>query len=167
MAMPVCTLCEQYEGVYMGTNLTNGDTVVACANCFTALALGMAASATEGMEQHEALEYAETLDTIYNNDPRAPKSDRLRPRRKTQAAAPAEAGPATDGSAALADSASATEPAEHPLDGPEPAPAVTVHLVPPCEQCGGTTATGDALKLVCNECGRTIATEPIQPKATV
>jgi hypothetical protein len=136
MANPACTFCEQNEGVMMSTNLTDGDTVIACGACLPGYALGMAAAVTQGMEQHEALQYADALDTIYANDPRAPKSDRLRPRGKTRKTA-------------------APEP---PADVAVSYATDTVSLVPPCSECGGETATGDANKLTCDGCGTVIAT---------
>jgi hypothetical protein len=136
MALPVCTFCEQYEGVYMGTNLADGDTQVICAYDMPAFALGMAAAVTEGMTKVQADQYGESLDAIYAHDPRAPQ----RPAAKAKA------------------KAKQPPPPQDPPDSAQSDAAVTVALVPPCDQCGSTTATGDAHKLVCNECGAVIAT---------
>lgn len=138
MALPVCTHCEQYEGVLMVTTLTDGDTQVICPNDILLYAITLAATLTTDMTKAQADMYAEQLDAIYAHDPRAI----ARPAAKRTA------------------KAKQPPPPDVPPDSSERPVGETVALVPPCSSCGGTTATGDALKLVCNECGSVIATEP-------
>jgi hypothetical protein len=136
MAKPPCTFCEQNEGLYMGTNLDDGDTQVACASCLVPFALGMAAAVTQGMESHEATQYLDTFAAIAANlgvTPPAPAAKRKRSR----------AVPVTP---------------QPPLDGSESDTDGRVTLDPPCATCGSQTATGDAVKLSCDGCGAVIAT---------
>lgn len=142
----------------MDTNLNDGETQVICGVCLPMYALNMAAALTAGMEKEEALTYADALDTIYANDPRAPKSDRLRPRGKGKAQA---AGQAAQGSAADLPAAVPAEPgatASVPVDGAERPAGAFVDMPEPCGACGSTTALGDAEKLTCAGCGEVIAT---------
>lgn len=181
MALPICTHCEQREGIFMATLLTDGDTQVICGDDLMLYAITLAATLTDGMTLEAADAYSEQLDAIYAHDPRAivrPAGGRTRKGKaaaddsaqcpvckqrggkhsKWCAADPAAIVPAAGG-AAPDDTGHSTPAAEHPLGGPQLAAAASVALVPPCDSCGGTTATGDALKLVCNECGNVIATE--------
>lgn len=70
MAIPPCTVCEQFQGVLSIVNLQTGDSEVLCGTCATPWALQFAASVTEGMSTEEATEYAPILDKLLANDPR-------------------------------------------------------------------------------------------------
>jgi hypothetical protein len=135
MPLPICTHCEQYEGLLMTTMLTDGDTQVICANDLLLYVLTLAATVTEGLTVQLADAYASQLDAIYAHDPRPI----ARPARRAKASAKTQPSP------------------EVPARGPELDGTATIQLVPPCDSCGGTTATGDAHKLVCDECGTVIA----------
>lgn len=136
MALPVCTHCEQYEGVLMVTTLTDGDTQVICPQDILLYALTLAATLTEGMTKEQVTAYQEQADKLIANLHAAmlPPASKTPRKRQPPPAAPV------------------------PPDGPQSDAAALVALVPPCSECGGTTATGDAAKLVCNECGAVIAT---------
>ena len=136
MAKPTCTFCEANEGVYMGTNLEDGDTQVACGPCLPSFALGMAAAMTAGMPQEVGEVYGAAFDAVAANDPRPPKPPAATGGKRR--AAPRAAEP----------SAAATEPHG----------AATVPLPDGCPECKGPTATGDGHKLVCDSCGHVIAT---------
>lgn len=136
MAKPTCTFCGEYEGVLMDTNLDDGDTQVVCANDLLMYVLGMAAAISDGMTNEQAEAYAQSLDAIYEHDPRGPKPPAPRGGRK----------------------AKVTVEPELPPDGSEAAPDGSVALLTPCAQCGAKTATGDADKLTCDGCGAVLAT---------
>lgn len=135
MAKPSCTFCETNEGVYMGTNLSDGDTQVACGPCLPSFALGMAAAMTSGMSPELAGEYADAFDAVAANDPRPPKPPAATGGRRKPAAKTSDPPAASTGA-------------------PETA---TVPLPDGCPECHGPTATGDAVKLVCDTCGHVIA----------
>jgi hypothetical protein len=84
MPAPNCTMCEINQGVLMDTNLQDGETQVICGPCLPAYAICMAAALTQDMTTEGAEVYGPALDIIYANDPRAPKTDRLRPGRKAR-----------------------------------------------------------------------------------
>lgn len=136
MAKPTCTFCGQYEGVLMDTNLDDGETNVVCPNDLLMYSLSMAAAITDGMTKEQAEAYAEQLDAIYVHDPRGPKPPAPARGRKPRVAAAPDLPP--DGAGSNADG--------------------SVALLEPCAQCGGKTATGDAEKLVCDDCGAVLAT---------
>lgn len=133
---PACTFCEGNEGALIISSLDDGDTQIACGVCLPMVALGMAAQLTQGMTIDQANAYAEMLDQIHANDPRPPKPPARGGKRKQAAA----------------------DPEPPPPDGSETAATVTIELPQPCTQCGATTATGDADKLVCDGCGAVLAT---------
>lgn len=64
MAAPTCTFCQQYQAVYMGTSLEDGETMCACGNCLPGVMLGMCAAIVRGMTPDEAEMNAEALDAI-------------------------------------------------------------------------------------------------------
>lgn len=160
MSLPVCTHCEEYEGVLMVTTLTDGDTQVICPNDILLYALTLAATISEGMTLEQAEAYAEQLDRIRANDPRhASQPPSKRSARANAAADDATRCPVCKQTRGRHSKwCSATS--EQPPDGARSDATTPVALVPPCDTCGGTTATGDAAKLVCDECGAVIATEP-------
>lgn len=181
MALPICTNCEEREGLLMATMLTDGDTKVVCGSCITLYVLTLAAVLTEGMAKPEAEAYAEQLDAIYSHDPRP--IARPAARAKAKAKAPPDDAdrcpvckqrsgqhskwcsadlsadnPGAPGPTA-ADHAAGMAAAGLPLNGAEPVAVASVALVPPCDLCGSMSGHGDALTLVCDECGSVIATE--------
>lgn len=136
MAKPVCTFCEQWEGVLMDTNLETGDTQVICGSDLLMYALSMTAALTAGMTTADADTYADLLDQIRANDPRPPKP-------------PAKGGRKPK---------PATEPGDLAYDHVVDDNLTRLDMPKPCTQCGGTTATGDKEKLTCDGCGAVIAT---------
>lgn len=136
MAKPVCTYCAEFEAILLMTNMDDGDTQAICPNDVPMFILSMAAQITEGMTPEQSEQYGQLLDQIMANDARPPKP---RPRGRAAKAAP-------------------------PVD-PPPVPDVAVapalarvELPEACPTCGNGTALGDADKLVCEQCGKVLAT---------
>lgn len=76
MAKPPCTMCEQFEGLLMMTNLDDGDTQVICVPDLPAFALGMAAGVTQGLTPDEAEAYGDAFDQLAQNDTRVKRYKR-------------------------------------------------------------------------------------------
>src|SRR5215469_8755103 len=130
MALPACTLCEKNEGIYLGTNLADGDTQTVCGACIVPYALGMAAAVTQGMEQHEAAQYLDVFAAIAANlGQQLPKTGK--PKRARPSPRPA---------------------ADMPPGGSRSDAAAVVALPDPCAQCGSLEGLGDAEKLTCRMC---------------
>lgn len=141
MAKPVCTLCGQYEGALIESNLDDGETQVVCGSCLLMYALSMAAALTTGMTEEQAKAYGGLLDSIRANDPRPATASARGSRRKTPASTPPDEPQATTGNHATS----------------------TVALLDPCPECGSKTATGDSRKLACDGCGAVLATNDDAP----
>jgi len=107
----------------MDTNLQDGETQVICGPCLPAYALGMAAALTEGMTPEAAVLYGPALDTIYANDPRAPKIDRLKPGAKRKGARTVQVDAPLDDPATVVPSGAAT--ADDGVSGNNSAGALT------------------------------------------
>jgi hypothetical protein len=158
MANLTCSLCEQEQGLLMDTNLQDGDTTIVGPACMAGYALTMAASLTEGMPPEAGEAYGELLDRIAANDPRPPKDaprKRRGPLSKTLADDSQE--PVPDSPDIHADGPAASAGTEAPPPVPSDVP-VAVTLPEPCPDCGATEGTGDDAKVVCNGCGKVIAT---------
>lgn len=136
MAKPVCTYCAEFQGVLLVTNLDDGETQVVCGNDLVMYSLSFASQLTQGMTPEQSEAYGELLDQIRANDARPPKPAG---RRRTSKAEPAH------------------EPPPPPVVA-QWAPEGTVALPEPCQLCGSKTATGDAVKLVCDGCDTVLAT---------
>lgn len=95
MAAPTCTFCGQYQAVYMGTSISDGETVCPCGNCLPGMMLGMAAALIGSMSADELAASQDALETIctaYGRPaPSKPSRKRSAPSEPTsadQAAAP-------------------------------------------------------------------------------
>lgn len=136
MAKPVCTYCDENQGVLLVTNLDDGETQVVCGGDLVMWSLSMASQLTQGMTLEQSWEHAEALDMLKANDVRPVKAA---PRSKPRKSAPEQVPPSAP-------------------QAPEAVPPGRVTLPEPCELCGSLTAIGDADKLTCEGCDTVLAT---------
>jgi len=64
MAAPTCTFCQEYQAVFMGTSMEDGETFCACGLCLPGVMLGMTAALVQGMPADEAQSHAEAFNSI-------------------------------------------------------------------------------------------------------
>lgn len=64
MAAPTCTFCGEYQSVFMGTSMEDGETFCACGLCLPGVFLGMTAELVRGMPADESQRHAEAFAAI-------------------------------------------------------------------------------------------------------
>lgn len=123
MAPPICTFCGQYQAVFMGTSMDDGETFCACGLCLPGVMLGMTAAVVQDMSADEAQSHGDAFNALLAvyTPPAPAKSSRKR------SAPPV-----------------ATEPVEQdPRDGPMAGDQPLIDECPNCGQMVEVTAGGE------------------------
>lgn len=130
MAAPTCTFCGEYQSVFMGTSMEDGETFCACGICLPGVMLGMTAALVTGMPADEAQSHAEAFDAILS------------------VYTPAQTPPKRSGKRSGPSAAKSAEPDQ--ASGPMPGDQPLLAACPGCEGIMDVTAPG---KITCTACG--------------